>query len=174
MLLAYFDDSGERGIQLFAAVVVGEEDWMPLLDAWTDYRRWLRREFGLRISRGRGNRVPVELHATEFATGAGAWYRLPVGMEARLRALRLGLRIIGRFARVFAVAWIPDRPMRGTYPDFHESPAVDCWRTCLERLATHSRHDREGQRIVTFVDSGYGPQFTKVLRKMRRTAALGK
>jgi hypothetical protein len=52
MQLAYFDNASERGIQLFAAVIVDQEDWLDLLDAWTDYRRWLRKNFGFRISKG--------------------------------------------------------------------------------------------------------------------------
>lgn len=71
MLLAYLDDSGERGTQLWSAVMVEDGDWLGVLDAWNDYRRWLRKNFGFPIMKGRGQRVPVELHATDFATGAG-------------------------------------------------------------------------------------------------------
>lgn len=174
MLLTYFDDSGERGTYLLAGVIVPDDRWLDTLDAWTDCRRWLRTNFGLRIAKGRGRRVPIELHATDFATGAGAWHRLPVMREARLRALRVGLRLIGRFARVFAVAWIPERPMSETYErDYHEGPAVDCWRTALERLGTYSIKSRSGDRVATFTDSGYGPQFTRVMRKMRRHHRVG-
>jgi hypothetical protein len=171
MLLAYFDDSGARGHYLLAAVVVPDDEWLDLLDAWTDYRRWLRKNFGIRISKGTGRRVPVELHATDFATGAGAWYKLPVNAEARLRAFRIGLQLIGRFAQVFAVAWVPSRKITDTYMPFHVSPAIDCWRTALERLATYGGH--ESERVLTFIDSGYGLQFTRALRKMRRYHRVG-
>jgi hypothetical protein len=174
MLLAYLDDSGERGLHVWAAVIVPELGWLDLLDAWTDYRRWLRQNFGFRITKGTGRRVPIEVHATDFATGAGEWRHRRVAREARLRALRVGLRLIGRHARVFAVAWDPARPMSETYEQqYHVSPAVDCWRTTLERLATFSIKSAGGDRVIAFLDSGYGDQFTRVLRKMRRHHRVG-
>lgn len=172
-LLAYFDDSGAQGRFLLACVVVPERDWLRLLDAWTNYRRWLRQDFGLPMWRRRGGRRRVELHATDFATGAGAWYGLSVDAAARMRAFRIGLRLIGRFAKVFAVAWDPLRSMSASYRPYHVSPAVDCWRTALERLASHSIYDRDGERVLTFMDSGYGPQFARVLRRMRRYHRAG-
>jgi hypothetical protein len=167
------DDSGERGTQLWAAVTVEDGAWLGVLDAWTDYRRWLRDNFGLPIVKGRGRRVPVELHATDFATGAGDWRHLHVNQAARLRAFRVGLRLIGRHANVFAVAWVPSRKVSASYAPFHVSPAVDCWRTVLERLATFSTNSAGGQRVLAFLDEGYGGQFTGVLRKMRRYHLVG-
>jgi len=173
MLLAYLDDSGELGIVLFATVIVPDRRWLPLLDAWIDYRRWLRSNFGFPMFKGRRRRVPVELHATDFATGAGDWRGLKVNQQARMRALRVGLRLIGRYANVFAVAWVPSRPMSQSYVRFHESPAIDCWRTVLERLATYSTSSANGAPVLALLDQGYGDQFTRVLRKMRRYHRVG-
>jgi hypothetical protein len=105
VLLGYVDDSGEQGTFVLAAVIVRDEAWLRTLDAWTDYRRWLRANFGYRIRKGRGRTVPVEVHATDFASGAGEWYGKHSHPDARIRALRVGLRLIGRHTRVFAVAW---------------------------------------------------------------------
>lgn len=173
MLLAYFDDSGEQGVFLLSAVVVEEDAWLNFLDAWTDYRRWLRDHFGLRMFRTAGGRKPVELHATEIATGWGQWKGLSVGLPGRLRAYRAGLRLIGRFAKVFAVAWLPDRPLTPSQEAITEGPAVDCWRVSLERLATYSSRSAGAQRVMTFADTGYEEQFRKVLRKMRRHHRVG-
>lgn len=174
MLLAYMDDSGEQGTQLWAAVLIEDRPWLDTLDTWTDYRRWLRNNFGLPIVKGRGKRVPVELHATDFITGAGDWRHLHVNQAARLRAFRVGLRLIGRHAAVFAVAWVPSRPMSAGYSStFHVSPAIDCWRTLLERLATFSTVSAGGQQVLAILDEGYGDQFTRVLRKMRRHHLVG-
>lgn len=96
-----------------------------------------------------------------------------MNQDARLRAFRVGLRLIGRHANVFAVAWVPSRPVSATYAPFHVSPAVDCWRTVLERLATYSTNSAGGQRVLAFLDQGYGDQFTRVLRKMRRYHLVG-
>jgi hypothetical protein len=162
VLLAYMDDSGEQGTQLWAAVLIEDRAWLDTLDAWADYRRWLRNNFGLPIVKGRGKRVPVELHATDFITGAGDWRHLHVNQAARLRAFRVGLRMIGRHAAVFAVAWVPSRPMSAGYSStFHVSPAIDCWRTLLERLATFSTVSAGGQQVLAILDEGYGDQVHK-------------
>lgn len=171
MLLAYFDDSGEEGIFLLAGVVVQESEWLQMLDAWTDYRRWLRQSYGLRISKGSGRRVPVELHATDIATGQKDWRPLKIGLEGRLRAYRVGLRLIGRFARVFAVAWVPERAA-SPYPSA-TSPLTECWTVALERLTTYSMKSASGARALTFVDAGYEDQLRKVLRRMRRYHRVG-
>lgn len=173
MLLAYFDDSGEAGTFLLSCVVVQEDHWLQMLDAWNDYRRWLRRDFKLRMSRGSGRRVAVPVHATDMITGSKDWRNLPVGREGRVRALRAGLRLIGRHATVFSIAWLPSRPIRDSYAPFHESPAIDCWRVGLERLASHSLYDHGGGKVVTFTDQGYETQMTRVLRKMRRYHQVG-
>jgi hypothetical protein len=39
-------------VGVLACVLVDEGNWLNLLEVWTDYRRWLRREFGLRITSG--------------------------------------------------------------------------------------------------------------------------
>lgn len=174
MLIAYCDDSGEAGVQILAFVVLQDQDWLRVFDAWWDYRRWLRQEFGLRMSKGTGRRVPVELHATDMASGSGDWRKLGVSRPARMRALRVGLGMIGRHVKVFAVAWDPGRPMTDDYTvSFHQSPVRDCWRTALERLASHSHYDHGDDRFLTVIDQGYEHQFTKASRKMRRAHWVG-
>lgn len=172
MLLGYVDDSSEGGVFVLAAVIVRDEAWLRTLDAWTDYRRWLRSNFGYRISKGRGRIAPVEIHATDFATGAGEWYGKPVGREARMRALRVGLRLIGRHARVFAVAWEPKRILPLADPPLGGIPMA-CWDVMLERFATHSTYDHSSDRVILFVDDGYGHTFTKTFRRMRRHHYVG-
>jgi hypothetical protein len=176
MFLAYFDDSSEAGVILLSGVVVHDSRWSELHEAWLDYRRWLRDNFGFPIQRAQGNRRPhVELKATDFANGSGPWRSLPVGRAGRLRAMKVGLRVIGRHAHVFAVAWDPNRPMTGAWPNLHVSPISDVWRTCLERLVTYSsNHPTAGQDyVMAIIDSGYLGQFRRVFRKMRRFHYVG-
>jgi hypothetical protein len=109
---------------VLAAVIVRDDAWLRTLDAWNDYRRWLRGNFGIRIRKGRGRVAPVEVHGTDFATGAGEWHRKPVSREARIRALRVALRLIGRHAHVFAVAWEPRRVRPGSSPPAAGIPGV--------------------------------------------------
>jgi len=157
---------------LLATVVIRDESWLRTLDAWTDYRRWLRGNFAYRISKGTGRRTPVEVHASHFSTGAGEWYGKPYGLEARMRALRVGLRLIGRHARVFAVAWEPNRVAADADPP-EGGIATHVWTVMLERLATHSNYDHGGDRVACFIDSGYGEQFARVVRRMRRYHRVG-
>jgi Protein of unknown function (DUF3800) len=172
MLLCYGDDSGERGAFVLASVIMRDETWLRTLDAWNDYRRWLRTNFGLRIRKGRGRTTPVELHATDFATGAGDWRGLPVNRAGRMRALRVGLRLIGRHAGVFAVAWEPQRVQPHSQPPAGGIP-MECWNVMLERIASHSFYDHSRDRAVLFVDEGYGHMFTQALRRMRRFHYVG-
>lgn len=172
MLLCYVDDSGERGVFVLAAVIIRDDAWLRTLDAWNDYRRWLRANFGYRIRKGTGRTAPVEVHATDFATGAGEWRGRSVSRAARIRALRVGLRLIGRHARVFAVAWEPKRIAPGSAPPAGGIP-MECWTVMLERFASHSLYDHSGDRAVLFIDSGYGHTFTKVVRQMRRIHFVG-
>ena len=172
MLLGYVDDSGEQGTFVLAAVIVRDEAWLRTLDAWTDYRRWLRSNFGYRIRKGRGRTVPVEVHATDFVSGAGEWHGKHSHPDARVRAMRVGLRLIGRHTRVFAVAWDPGRLQQGASPAKGGIP-TECWTVMLERFATHSQIDHAGDRCVFFVDDGYGQKFTSAVRKMRRAHWVG-
>lgn len=176
MFLSYFDDSGERGVLLLAGVVVHDSRWSDLQDAWFDYRRWLRNNFGVPIQKAQGRRRPhVELKGTDFANGSGPWRGLPVGRAGRLRAMRSGLRVIGNHAHVFAVAWMPNREMTGAWPARHDSPLIDTWTTCLERLATYSqRHPiHSGDRVMTITDQGNLGAFRTTFRRMRRFHYVG-
>jgi hypothetical protein len=170
MLLGYVDDSGERGLFLLAAVIVKDDSWLRTLDAWIDYRRWLRQEFGYRFTKD-GGRKPIEVHATEFISGAGEWRRLAVAQPARMRAMRVGLRLIGRQTRVFAVAWDPNRIGGGNPPPGGIPHA--CWEVMLERFATHSNYEHGSDRIAFYVDAGYEVQFRRAVRKMRRYHRVG-
>lgn len=172
MQLAYFDDSGEAGLQVLGCVVVPDSQWLRTLDAWTDYRRWLRANFGLRMSRGRGNRVPVEIHTTDLVTGAKEWRKLGLSREARVRALRAGLRLIGRNATVFGVAWDPGRKASASAPQLSR-PAVACWVTAIERLSTYSSRSAKGDFVTVFADRGYEELFRKEFRRMRRFHRVG-
>jgi len=172
VLLGYVDDSGEQGVFVLAAVIVRDESWLRTLDAWTDCRRWLRSNFGYRIRKGRGRTVPVEVHATDFVSGAGEWQGKHSHPEARMRAFRAGLRLIGRHTRVFAIAWDPARLAQGATAPKGGIP-IECWTVMLERFATHSLRDHSADRCVFFVDDGYGTKFTNAVRKMRRVHWVG-
>lgn len=173
MLIAYCDESGEGGVHVLATVIVQDTEWLATLDAWTDYRRWLRDEFGLPIVKGRGRRKPVEVHATDLVGGNGDWRGLRLGRDARMRAFRVGLRLIGRHTKVFAVAWDPTRRMQESYRPYHEKPALDVWRTTLERLVTFSRVSAENQHVMAITDAGYGELYRRAFRKMRRHHRVG-
>lgn len=173
------DDSGEAGIFILGTVIVHEHSWAPLAKRWGEYRGWLRKTHGFRSFKGSKHHQPIELHATDFATGAGEWRFTSATLAQRLEAYRYGLAVIGQHAKVFAIAYLPSRPMTGTYPDFHQSPAVDAWRISLERLATYAKKDAqskgggEPEKVIVILDNGYGHQFKTVLRKMRHFHRVG-
>ena len=80
--------------------------------------------------------------------------------------------MIGRNSRIFAVAWEPSRVRPGADPPAGGIPA-ECWGVMLERFATHSTYEHSGDRVLFFVDEGYGPTFTKTMRRMRRHHYVG-
>ena len=62
--LVYVDDSGDETQDLLTALAVPVTAWANTLRAWTDFRRWVAKKFGVPAS--------TELHALDMGTNSDA------------------------------------------------------------------------------------------------------
>lgn len=146
MHFVYIDESYDDKVLVFSAVVVAEEDWADVFAALRDYRRGLKRDFGIYIHK--------ELHARHFVSGRG----------------RIADRIVfkGTRCRIFMdtldfYASLPIRVFNTAFPPYDK---VRAFERLLNRINRTMKPDAMNSRALLICDEGNEGEFTKLVRKM--------
>ena len=90
MILAYVDESGDVGAKgsrsyVLACVLVPAAAWPSVFDDLIDFRRFLKREFGLPVR--------AEVKASHIIRNAGGFSALKLSEESRHHLYRMHLRL---------------------------------------------------------------------------------
>lgn len=85
--LAYVDDSGDKHGTTLTALIVEDQHWAGLLEAWLEGRRKIHQNYGITKNH--------ELHAVELMKGRGAFWNLDV--ETRAAIAETMARHLARF-----------------------------------------------------------------------------
>jgi hypothetical protein len=88
MYLVYVDDSRDAGICIFSALLIPSAQWKTSFAAIKEYRRELKQEYGIFMSK--------EFHATEFVSGHGRISDRVVFKGTRCRIFRETLERVAR------------------------------------------------------------------------------
>jgi hypothetical protein len=153
----YVDDSGERPRSFaLGAVLVPAAQWNEVLDRLVAFR--------VQLSKDHGFRTRWELHATDFAAGAGDWHALKAGRRTRWGVYKRALGVLGDLAPVVqafgvAVPDVFDRRLR--------APArLTAWSLLLERLERYTV--QADSQAFLIADSGNQLAVRRLIRQRRR------
>lgn len=162
MIFAYFDESGDTGMQSsptgtfsLTGVLIHDSKWLAALDQTIAFRRYLRDQF--RIS------SRSELKATWLIHNKGDIRKAGLSYAARLAAYRAAMRFqrkSGLF-RVFSIVIVKSRISK-VPADIREI----AWRYALQRLERYGTSERDNLHVIP--DEGHGAFIQKKIRAMRR------
>ena len=166
MYMVYIDDSGDTGFKsrgsrtdafVLAAVLIRDTDWLRTLDELINFRRFLRRSFGVQTR--------AELKAGYFIHGTGPFSTLNLSEEARMRVYKMSLRFQEKVGTIKTWAVVVDK-------DKFESKRWRlevrdmAWENMIQRLERFTAACDEP--CVVFPDEGHPAYVQKLFRKMRR------
>lgn len=166
MYLAYVDESGDVGAKgsrsyVLACVLVQAGSWPSVFDDLIDFRRFLKRTFGLPIR--------AEVKASHLLRNAGAFAPLALTAASRHRLYRLYMRVQPKIG-VETFAIVIDKHALVT-----QQPAADpretCWERLLQRLERLST--KSGAPVMLVHDEGERLLIRKLARKARRAGTAG-
>jgi hypothetical protein len=162
MYLAYFDESGDSGVEnsptsffVLACLLIKEVDWVTALDKLVAMRSQLRKQFNLPTRQ--------EMKAKHFRSGRGVLDVLGWSRSQRLQLFRKLLRFQSQSvpARVFAVA-----VRKRTAALKGWEPRQAAWTFALQRVQRFC--DEMGEMAMLFPDDGHGAFIRRRIRAMRR------
>jgi Protein of unknown function (DUF3800) len=141
--LVYMDDSGDESTRAYAAVAVAEVDWKETLAQIKDYRRELKKNYGIFITK--------EWHATDFVAGRGRISTKDVAKGMRCRIFRETLGMIAQLPGI--------RLFNAISPKSQES-------LLFERLMNRININmgKSGSNAVIIHDDG--KDYTRLVRKL--------
>lgn len=166
MFFAYVDESGDAGAMgsrtySLGVVLVESSAWPSVFDDAIDYRRFLRRQFGLPVR--------AEVKANHLLRNAGAFRPLGLSEHARYAIYRGHLRLQAKLGlQAFAV--VIDKPdLQARRPGV--DPRDVAWEYLLQRL---ERFTTKGNTEALLVhDEGDALRVRGLARKARRAGTAG-
>jgi len=168
MYVAYVDESGDdgsSGSQTYSlgCVMVEGSAWAATFDGVLDFRRFVRRRFGLRIR--------DEIKANFLLQNGGPFRGLsrPLSEEARFKLYRGCLRIQPKLG-ITAFGVVVDKASANQRAGTR--PASDiAWEYLLQRLERRATHEKT--EILLIHDEGDALTVRKRARKARRAGSAG-
>lgn len=163
MYLAYFDESGDSGVQdsptrffVLSCVLLHQSHWLPTLNALIAMRRTMRET--LNVS------PRAELKAIDIRRGRGALYNLRWPVDRRMLFYRNIMRHVATNlteVKIFSVA-IDKVPAAAKGWE----PRETAWEFALQRV--HRFCDDGQHPTMIFPDEGHGVLVKRLMRRMRR------
>jgi hypothetical protein len=161
------DESGDPGQRsavptyTVGTVLVPAHRWVDEFERLIAFRRYLRREFGLKLR--------TEVKGRQLAQGIGPWVDLALPKRIRSRIYRSFMRFQDRGHAIKTYAVVIDKAdPRCTDTGMIRETA---WRYTLQRIETFARHNNETMLLVP--DSGQYFWFRGLARQMRRFSFVG-
>lgn len=162
MLLAYVDESGDRGYSgsltyTLGCVMLDDTAWPDAFDALIAFRRFIKAQFGINVR--------AEIKANSLVRGTGVCAGLGDGQRQRI--YRQHMRLANKLGlRCFAVVIHKGKVMKQTL-----DPRDIAWEFLLQRVERESK-DR-GVPAVIIHDEGETLAVRKLARKARRAGRAG-
>lgn len=162
MLIAYIDESGDRGYRgsrtfSLGCVMVDDRQWPVAFDSFIAYRRFLRTRFGVPVT--------AEIKANYLVRGKKALAGL--GDRQRHDIFRGHLRLAAKIgAQAFAVL-IDKRKISNQTLNPHDT----AWEFLFQRLERESTSS--GEKVLVVHDEGSAGAVRKLARKSRRAGRAG-
>lgn len=163
MFFAYFDESGDPGLQnspspffTLAALIIKDSDWNNVLNVIKNFRRQLRSQYGLLLN--------YELKANYLLHNKGDLRILSLSKQDRLQIYLDVMNFISNhnsIIKVFSV-YIDKRKIINRAINVREF----AWTYALQRVQRYVQE--KGDRALIFPDEGHYPLIKKLMRKMRR------
>lgn len=145
MWFAYLDESKQNNqFFVYSCLVVESDIWNDVFASVKGFRRHLRDEFGVYVSK--------ELHAWKFAAGKGRVANHPIPKNERAELFAHTIRFIAECGHFLIMSSV----------NTHEFMAFDRLLNRVNRTA----EDR-GKQLLLFCDKGQEATFTKRIRRMR-------
>jgi Protein of unknown function (DUF3800) len=159
------DESGDPGrssavpTYTVGVVCVADKRWVALFEQLIEFRRELRRSFGLYMR--------PEVKGSELAKGAGPWDALHLSDRQRkyIYARVMRLQANSRALKTYAV--VVDKSKCADVEEVRSA----AWRHALERVRTLA--EVNNTTAILFPDSGQYVWLRRLSRRMRRHAPVG-
>jgi hypothetical protein len=139
----YIDDSGDKAKRAYSALAVADIDWKDALLHVKDYRRKLKKEHGIFVTK--------ELHATEFVAGRGKISTETVTKGTRCRLFRETLAFVAQIKGV--------RLFNAISPKAHEALIFE---RLMNRINTNMRESGSNALII----HDQGKDYTSLVRRL--------
>lgn len=166
MMLAYVDESGDAGLAgsltySLGTVMVESSRWPSVFDDLIDFRRFIRRQFGVRVR--------DELKANYLLRNGGPLRPLQLSEQARFAIYRGHMRIQAKLElKAFAV--VIDKVALAT-----KRPGLDPrdvgWEYLLQRLERYTT--KNATEVMLIHDEGEALRVRGLARKARRAGSAG-
>jgi hypothetical protein len=166
VFIAYVDESGDAGLAgsrtySLGAVMVEGSSWPSTFDEFIDFRRFLRRSFGIPVR--------AELKANYLLRNGGPLRPLGLSESARQAVYRSHMRMQAKLD-LLAFAVVIDKPALS-----RARPTVDprevAWEYLLQRLERYTTKNRT--EVVLVHDEGDERRVRSLARKARRAGSAG-
>lgn len=144
MYLAYIDDSRDASISCFCAIVLPHDEWARLQDEVIDFRRYLKRSYGIHVTE--------ELHASPLLAGRGH-LGATLSEAQRVSVFNEAIEFVASRQSLNVISACADRA--------HEDRIFERLVDRLNRYAV-----KNGSHILVISDNG--KDYTSLIRKMRR------
>ncbi len=165
MYLCYMDESGDPGPRsdtpayTVSAILVEDRAWSGVFEDLVRFRRYLNREFGLRMR--------DEVKATQLVNGSGPWAENPIAPDTRMRIFRAFMRLQPKTGATRAFAVVVSKARLETVDEIRET----AWRYAFNRLEVFTR--KNSTTVMILHDVGDGPAKRRLARRMRRFEYVG-
>lgn len=143
MHFIYVDDSGDEKTRAFSALAVPESEWKATLAGIKEYRRELKRKYGIYVT--------AELHATDFVGGRGRIAPTDVPKGLRCHIYRETLKAISSLPGI--------RLFNAIAPKAHE-------KLIFERLLTRINNTMKAWGSNAVIIHDEGKDYTYMVRRM--------
>jgi hypothetical protein len=166
--LFYMDESGDPGLvssgsvvptYTVAAVIIHDSQWVNLFSHLLDFRRLLRKRFGLYMR--------AEIKGAELANGAGPWAALRLSAQKRHFIYRSLLATQGAVGNVKTYAVVVDKSQCRDKEHVRDT----AWRYALQRVERFA--NAAGDTALLLPDSGQYIWLRRLAREMRRHSVVG-
>jgi hypothetical protein len=167
MYLCFVDESGDTGMTaggspyfILTAIVVHERRWLSTLNLLLDFRRELRKQYGLKVGE--------ELHAQVFLREPGALTRIPKSL--RLRVLGDALTFASRLSDLAVINVVVDKRTKALDTDIFERG----WTVLLQRFhngvmaRSFPGSESTDERGMVIVDTTDEVALRRLVRRVRR------
>lgn len=167
MYLAYMDESGDPGpnsaIPTYTVGIafIHASRWVDEFEAMLDFRRYLRRTYGLKLR--------TEVKGSQLAKGTGPWTALGLPERSRKTIYRSYMRLQDRRAAIKTCAIVIDKS--DPRADTTDKARERAWRYALQRVETFARTN--GETVMLVPDAGQIFWFRNLARQMRRISFVG-